>query len=89
MNNYEESARLRLEILRQLAQTPDGYMQAETPLYNSVALAMCPDPSRTDFAAALVRLEADKAVKCVPNEYRGKMYAITDYGRARLADALN
>lgn len=89
MNKYEDNARLRLEILRQLAQTPAGYMQAETPLFNSVALAMCPDPARGDFTAALVRLEADKAIICQTNPYRGKQYTITAYGRACLADALN
>lgn len=89
MKSYEESARLRLEILRQLAQTPEGYMQAETPLFNSVALAMCPDPTQAEFADALRRMEADKAIICQTNPYRGKQYTITAYGRACLAEALN
>lgn len=78
--------KLRISILRELAETPAAYLQPETALRATVSLLVVPPPTDAQITAALSRLEADDMVHCEVSPLRGKVWNITTAGRAALSE---
>ena len=79
---------LKLAILKELSTMPGGYLTPKDALRNSVRWAVAPQPSYVDIDAALSSLEEAGQIIAQHNNLVGLRYAISDKGRAALANAM-
>ncbi len=78
---------LMLAILKELANTPNGYRQPHPALCASLRLSVCPAPEQEEIDSMLAILEAEAYVNRAASLLTGKTWQITEQGREALQNA--